>query len=139
MGPDLCSFGPFFLTRLGDLGERIAHRSGPPDPSTIPAYVYHAYDVSHSLVVWAAVFGLVWFLRKKPFWPLGAWALHILCDIPTHSVRFFPTPYVWPFATPFYDGTPWGYRAFMIWNYVAITTAYVAVWFWKRKLKTPSA
>src|SRR5439155_3658591 len=59
MAPDLLSFGPFFLTRIGDIGERWAnHRFGPPDPSIIPAYVYHAYNVTHSLVVWAGLFAL---------------------------------------------------------------------------------
>jgi hypothetical protein len=128
MCPDLFSFGPFFLTRLGDLGERITHhRSGPPDPSTIPAYVYHAYNVTHSLVVWALLFGLVWRLKGKAYWPLAAWALHILCDIPTHSTRFFPTPYLWPLHTPFYNGTSWGNRTFMIWNYSLISLTYLAL------------
>src|SRR5438477_11668878 len=109
MAPDLLSFGPFFLTRIGDIGERWAnHRFGPPDPSIIPAYVYHAYNVTHSLVVWAALFLVVSKWRGNWFWPLAAWGLHVLCDIPTHSTRFFPTPYLWPLPTPFYDGHSWG-------------------------------
>ena len=66
----------------------------PPDPSIIPAFVYHAYNVTHSLVVWLAVSLIVWRLGKRWPWILGAWALHVLCDIPTHSTRFFPTPYL---------------------------------------------
>src|SRR6185436_21093972 len=58
MAPDLFSFGPYFLTHLGEIGQRWAHRSfGPPDPMTIPTYVYHAYNVTHSLVMWAILLG----------------------------------------------------------------------------------
>src|SRR6185436_4595384 len=97
MAPDLLSFGPFFLTRFGDIASRWAHRTfEPPDPHIIPAYVYHAYNVTHSLVMWALLFGLVWAWKRRVYWPLAAWALHILCDIPTHSTRFFPTPFLWP-------------------------------------------
>src|SRR5882724_2292944 len=82
MCPDLFSFGPFFLTHLGDIGERWAHhRMSPPDPSIIPPYVYHAYNVTHSLVIWAALFGLAWGatayrrngVSARAVWPLGAW------------------------------------------------------------------
>src|SRR5262245_18942774 len=76
MAPDLLSFGPYFLTRLGDIGERWANRKfGPPDPHTIPQYVYGAYDVTHSLVVWSALFLVIWLWLGKPYWPLAAWAL----------------------------------------------------------------
>ncbi len=132
MAPDLFSFGPFFLTRLGDIGERLARHSGPPDPSLIPAYVHHAYNVTHSLVVWLCFFGVVWALRKKPWWPLAAWGLHILCDIPTHSTRFFPTPYLWPFATPFVNGRPWARGSFMAINYSLIGLTYLLL-MWRRK------
>ena len=73
MMPDLLSFGPFFLTHMGDIGERWAHHQfGPPDHRMIPAYVYHAYNVTHSLVVWAVLFALVWYWRGKIFWPLAS-------------------------------------------------------------------
>ena len=136
MCPDLFAFGPFFLTHMGDIGERWAHhRMGPPDPKTIPPFVYHAYDVTHSLVVWGAMMILAWSLWGKRAWPLGAWGLHILCDIPTHSTRFFPTPYAWPFKTHFYNGVSWGRRSFVLRNYAAIALTYLAILAY-RKLKT---
>lgn len=150
MCPDLFSFGPYFLTHAGDIARRWSgHRMGPPDPRTIPPYVYHAYNVTHSLVVWSALFALAYAwvayqqsrsLRLNPstplqiLWPFGAWPLHILCDIPLHSTRFFPTPYLWPFPTPFYDGTPWGRRPFMIANYGLIALVYLGLLL-RRKLR----
>jgi hypothetical protein len=126
MGPDLFSFGPFFLMwALHGFSPMHRAPAGHPDPSAIPHYVYAAYNVTHSLVVWGAVGALLWLARKRAPWVWGAWALHILCDIPTHSIRFFPTPFLWPFATPFVDGVPWANRWFMAANYAAIVTAFL--------------
>ncbi len=126
MMPDLVSFGPFFLVRLPIIWQRwtTTHRFGRPDPHEIPSYVYHAYNVSHSLVVWLVLFLLVAKIRGRLFWPLAAWGLHILCDIPLHGMRFFPTPYLWPLPTPFYDGSPWSNKPFMIANYSCIVAVY---------------
>ena len=154
MCPDLFSFGPFFLTHMGDIGERWAHhRMGPPDPRTIPAYVSHAYNVTHSLVVWIALVALCWGVSAyrrsggsaptrhdapspiQTLWPLGAWGLHILCDIPTHSTRFFPTPYLWPLPTPFFNGHSWGNKTFMLANYSGVALTYAVLAYRKSKLQ----
>src|SRR5579864_7447445 len=133
MCPDLFSFGPYFLTHMGDIGERWAHHHmGPPDPRTIPTYVYHAYNVTHSLVVWVVALLILRLLTRShahSLWPFGAWGLHILCDIPTHSTRFFPTPYLWPFPTRYYNGTSWGNSTFMIANYSGIALIYLVLAF----------
>src|SRR5438128_5753317 len=67
MAPDLFSFGPFFLTHLPTIIQRWGSRQRmePPEPRIIPEYVYHAYKVTHSLVVWTAVFAIFWAVRKK--------------------------------------------------------------------------
>jgi len=65
--------------------------------------------------------------RAFSLWPFGSWGLHILCDIPTHSLRFFPTPYLWPLPTPFYNGHSWGNRTFMLANYAGIALAYLVL------------
>lgn len=132
--PDLFSFGPFFLTHLPTIMARWGHRHRmePPDPSIIPAYVYHSYPATHSLFVWALVFLLVWIFRGRIPAVLGAWGFHILCDIPTHSTRFFPTPYLWPFHAPFYNGTPWARPRFMLFNYVSIGSIYLAIYIYRR-------
>ena len=106
-------------------------RMEPPDPRIIPEYVYHAYNVTHSLVIFAVVFTLAWLVMKKIPWVLGAWGLHILCDIPTHSTRFFPTPYLWPFPTPFVNGHRWSTPTFMLANYSCITATYLAIYTYK--------
>ena len=73
MAPDLLSFGVFHVTHPGWFTERLAGRvSGPPALTLLPPYVFHAYNVTHSLVVWAVAFFLLWQLMKKPPWLLGA-------------------------------------------------------------------
>jgi len=159
MMPDLLSFGPFFVYRAPVIFQRWSHHLfGPPERRLIPSYVYHAYHVTHSLVMWAAMSSVcygTWLCRHprtpdtrslafryavtpaRALWPLGAWGLHILCDIPTHSIRFFPTPYLWPFRTPFYDGTPWARPRFMILNYLAIALTYAALAAYRKAKQYP--
>jgi hypothetical protein len=54
MMPDLLSFGPFFIMWAfhGFAGRTPGE---PPDPALIPAYVYQAYNVTHSLVIWSSM------------------------------------------------------------------------------------
>jgi len=128
MCPDLFSFGPFFLTHFPAILERWRHHQfGHPDHRMIPSYVYQAYHVTHSLVTWAVLMTLAVLIYRRRAWPMAAWGLHILCDIPTHSTRFFPTPYLWPFETPYYDGIPWARKSFMVGNYLAILGTYLAL------------
>jgi len=128
MAPDLLSFGPFFATRLGWLKSGLLGEGfGPPPLSSLPPYVFHAYNLTHSLVVWTLLFGLFWIVLRRPPWIWLAWGLHILCDIPTHDTRYFPTPYLWPFPTPFVDGIRWATPWFMAANYSALTAVYFAV------------
>ncbi len=112
-GPDIVAFGPFLVSQIGSSAW-----------VKFPPYVHQSYDVTHSLVVWAAVTGIVWILRKSFPWILCPWALHSLCDIPLHSIDFFPTPYLWPFSTPFYNGTSWGRPGFILGNYLALMATY---------------
>jgi membrane-bound metal-dependent hydrolase YbcI (DUF457 family) len=134
MAPDLLSFGVFHVTHPGWLTQRlVGNISGPPALTLLPPYVFHAYNVTHSLIVWAVVFFLLWQLMKKPPWLLGAWLLHILCDIPTHAASYFPTPFLWPFPTPFVDGVPWSTPWFMAANYTAMFIVYGCLFFYFRR------
>jgi len=128
--PDILVFGPTFLRRI--FGNRVIIE--PPDPSTIPAYLYEGYNITHSLVVFTVVFGIIWFIRHRPMWELGGWGLHILIDIPTHATRFFPTPYLWPFPHPKVDGHSWFSPEIFIPNVLLLIILY-AIWFWKSRKK----
>ena len=83
------------------------------------------YQFSHSLVIFVAVFGIVWLIRHEPSWVMLGWPLHILIDIPTHTTRFFATPFLWPISSYQFDGISWGQRWFLILNYSALASAYL--------------
>jgi hypothetical protein len=131
MTPDLLSFGIFHAMNPGWIGRRLMGEiSGPPALESLPPYLFHAYNITHSLVVWGAIFGLLWLVRKQPPWLLSAAILHVLCDIPTHTESYFPTPFLWPFPTPFVNGISWSTPWFMVTNYAALVTIYAAMCFY---------
>lgn len=137
IAPDLFSFGPFFASTFLGLAERPHFSSEPPDPSLIPHYVSQLYQVTHSIIIFAVIFALVWFLRKKPFWEMSAWGLHILMDIPTHSYKFFPTPFLWPISDLKLNGWHWG-SPWIFWPDVALLTV-LYIWFFIIKKRSHAA
>jgi hypothetical protein len=137
MAPDLLSFGVFHATHPSWIAMRLTGEvSGPPALAILPPYVFYAYNVTHSLVVWATAFCLLWLVTKKPLWLLAAWLLHILCDIPTHTESYFPTPFLWPFSTPFVDGIAWSTPWFMAANYASMFIVYFGMFLYLRKNRT---
>lgn len=136
--PDLFSFGLVFANGLRVHGLDFFNGLGhPPDPTLIPAYVYSLYNATHSLVVFAFVFGLVWLGRGKPLMELGAWGLHIAVDIFTHSEAFFPTPFLWPLSDLRVDGVPWSDPRIFFSNVLLLAALY-AWFFLRRKKKKPA-
>ena len=94
------------------------------------------YQYSHSLVIWAVVFLIVWAVFKRPRYELLGWALHILIDIPTHLLAFYPTPFLFPISDyRFAHGISWGTQWFMIINYSALLLVYARMIFFKRVSK----
>ena len=133
MAPDLLSFGLFYLTDPQWISRRfLGEDSGPPPISILPEFVFHAYNFTHSLVALSALSGLIWVLRRNPPWVFLAWGIHILCDIPTHSSAYFPTPFLWPLPTPFVDGISWATGWFIATNYAALLLTYIALLVYRR-------
>lgn len=124
LAPDLCSFGILWIAAMLGLSPKPDFSHGTPPESSIPPYVHQLYDVSHSLVVCLAVFALLWLLMKRPIRELGAWGLHVLVDIPTHSFDFLPTPFLWPLSDWKFDGWPWSQSAILIPNFTLLLLLY---------------
>lgn len=81
----------------------------------------YLYQFSHSLVVWAFTFLAVWFFSKRPRYELLGWALHILIDIPSHTIGFYATPFLFPISDyRFPYGVSWANTWYMIINYSAL-------------------
>ncbi|HTY99554.1 MAG TPA: hypothetical protein VMB75_06950 [Rhodocyclaceae bacterium] len=141
--PDLLAFGPHFAGSLWDslLGNPVQPIGPGHGYAAIPGYVFAIYHVTHSLVVFLTAFLAAWAIRRRPFWPMAAWGLHILMDIPTHSERFFPTPFLWPLSDYTVNGMPWGQPLILVPDLVLLAGVYI--WYFgihrRRKGASPPA
>ncbi len=133
--PDLIAFGPYFiLAFLGLVPRPGFYLSGHLPPFAIPQFVYALYSISHSLIVFAVVFGIVWLILKKPRLTMLAWAFHIVLDIPTHDISFFPTPFLWPFSHFEVNGVSWAHPMVLVPDIILLVALY-AYFFVVRKNK----
>ena len=124
LAPDLFSFGILWIAATLGLSPKPDFSHGTPPASTIPPYVHHLYDVTHSFVVSLAMFAILWLVMKRPVWELGAWGLHVLVHIPTHSFAFFPTPFLWPLSDWKFDGWQWNQSTILIPNFTVLLLLY---------------
>ncbi|MBI2130578.1 hypothetical protein HYU10_02300 [Candidatus Woesearchaeota archaeon] len=121
--PDIIPFAPVFIMRLlsGNFDR------GPPPISSIPKYTTMAYGFTHSIIIFSIVFLLVFLLTRKWYWPMAGWGIHILSDIPTHSSRFFATPFLFPVSDYRYNGISWGTPWFMALNWTALLIVLILI------------
>jgi len=92
------------------------------------------YDISHSLVVWAAVTLCTMLYFRHAYAVTWPWALHILIDIPGHNTaQVIFTPFLWPFSRFVIHGwwnwlsVPW-----LIVNYAVLTFVIAGILLRKR-------
>ncbi len=138
--PDLFAFTLPFVWLFGNVIFGNLSFSDFPKPEntepfprdTLPVFnlASRLYNFSHSLIVFFLIFTIVWIILRRPIWEMLGWFLHILIDIPTHSYRFFPTPFLWPVSQWKINGFSWATPWFLILNYAAIILAY---WFLKKR------
>ena len=102
--PDLLSFGILFVIGIAT---GTLHR-GKPALESLPSWIFSAYNMTHSLIVFAVVFLIVFLITKKWFWPMLGWWIHILIDIPTHSTSSFFPRLSYSFGKYRFDGISWG-------------------------------
>ena len=133
LAPDLFSFGLLWMAATLGLAEKPDFSHGTPPESTIPPYIHHLYEVTHSLIVFVVVFLVVRLLLKRPVWELASWGLHILVDIPTHSSAFFPTPFLWPLSDWRFNGWQWMTPTILVPNFVALSLFYA--WFLRQSYR----
>lgn len=119
----------FWNLAFGGLSFSDLPRSNTAEPAphdTLPIFrlTQLLYNISHSIIIFLIVFGVVFFIFRRPLWELGGWLFHILLDIPTHSYKFYPTPIFWPFSGWKFNGFSWATPWFLIINYAAIGVVY---------------
>ncbi len=121
------------LTALPSVHDRTL--TGSDHSAQLFQYTHTLYNISHSAVIFLLTFFIVWFFAKRPVWEMGAWLLHVLIDIPTHSNQFYPTPFLWPVSHFGINGFPWASPGFLTVNYLLIAAAYSALYFVRKKIK----
>lgn len=114
--PDLLSWGIYMVYTI----IKRAH-FGKPELSLIPKWVFSLYGVTHSIIIFAIVFAIVWIILGKIPFLLLPWIIHIIIDIPTHTREFLGTPFLWPLSNWLFPGISWGTLWFMLVNYFIIT------------------
>lgn len=107
----------------------IWRSDGPPLPPDL-ARAYHDYYVyTHSLVVLAAVLGLLLVIKKRHWlWFAIPYAFHIMLDLFTHE-RYL-TPIFFPLSDWTFSGLAWSDLRIYVPNLIALALVYT--WIWRR-------
>ena len=87
-------------------------------------WVWPLYHGGHSLVVFAAVFGLVWAILGRPVLEMLGWAPHILID----TMESSPSISLWPLSNYGFNGIRWENRWFLALNYAALPAILACLW-----------
>ncbi len=129
--PDLLTEGLFGLLLLLNIGGMPDWEHGHPNITDYPVFAQILYSATHSLVVFALLFGAIWLMARRPIWIVAAWGLHILIDIPTHSLALFPTPFLWPLSDFIVDGISWDSP--IVWTIdIALLLVTYALWLYPK-------
>lgn len=137
--PDFLAFVPFLAGSWVGLFTYPHWASGStPSPDAFPSFVYLGYSLTHSLIIFALVFLLVWIIRRKPLYEMFAWPLHIIFDIPLHSNDFFPTPFLWPLSDFHIDGISWAHPFVFLPNVILLILIYGYFFMYKKGWKKMS-
>ena len=126
--PDFFSFGILFVINIVTWSSPA--RAGSYEEQNFPAWLYNMHHILYSLPLYFLIFGLLWLIFKKPYWPIGGWFIHIFIDVLTHT-SFFPPHFLWPFSDFHLELTTWASPTFMAINYVAIIVVYTVLYFFR--------
>ena len=123
----------FFIIIISQKGFNLINLNKIIQSSPYSGIINILYNISHSLIIFIIVFLLAWVIFKKPIWIMCGWLLHILIDIPTHTIGHFATPMLWPISNFKINGLIyWREPLFMIIDIVALIIVY---WIILRKEK----
>ncbi len=133
--PDALTEGLFMVLLLLKVGGMPGWEHGHPNITDYPLFAQDLYALTHSLVIFSLVFALVWVVARRPVWLVAAWGLHILIDIPTHSLALFPTPFLWPISDFKVNGIGWDNPIILIPDAFLLILAY-ALWLYPKLRRT---
>ena len=124
--PDVLAFGPMVAAGLWLrlAGDPSAGGHGLPRVHIgLPLY-----PAGHSLIVFLLVFGITTILARRIVFEMLGWLMHILIDIPTHSLDYYATRFLWPVSDYRIDGIAWWTPWFWAATYGALGVAWFVIW-----------
>jgi hypothetical protein len=124
--PDVLAFGLPIVAGLALLAAGKDVQSGHFPPRV--HFGLPLYPAAHSLVVFAAVFGLTCLAWRRVVYSMLGWLMHILIDIPTHSEAYYATHFLWPVSDFRIDGIAWWTPWFWVATYAALAIVYALMW-----------
>jgi hypothetical protein len=89
-------------------------------PPLVEMLVHHLHCILHSAILAATITVLIWELYGAFWLPLLGWWSHIVIDVFTHSVDFYPSPVFYPLTQNGFDGIAWNTPWFMVLTYSAL-------------------
>ncbi len=133
--PDILAFTIGFIWLLWNLAFSGLSFADLPNPNSVEPitqdtlFIFQLtsvlYKISHSAIIFFIIFFIAFLIFRRPIWELGGWFIHIIFDIPTHSYKFYPTPFLWPISGWKFNGFSWGAPWFLILNYSALIIVYL--------------
>jgi hypothetical protein len=127
--PDGMAFGPSFAAGLwlrlaGNPNSDSAHGNVLPHVHIgLPLY-----PAAHSLIVFLLAFALAAILARRVVFAMLGWLLHIVIDVPTHSLRYYATRFLWPVSDYRIDGIAWWTPWFWVATYGALGAVFFLLW-----------
>lgn len=127
--PDVLAFGPSFVAGLW-LRLAGGASSGSAGGHVLP-HVHIGlplYPAGHSLIVFLLAFAFTTILARRVVLEVLGWLLHIAIDIPTHSLRYYATRFLWPVSDYRIDGLAWWTPWLWVTTYVALGAVFFLLW-----------
>ncbi len=111
----------------------VGGKFGKPVIAEIPGWTFTLYNISHSLIIAAAVILLVFVIMRRVPVYMFAWPIAIVMDALTHSRAYLPTPFLWPISGWTLPSISWGTWHFIAVNYALIAVAMTLIILYKRR------
>ena len=109
--PDLLAFSALTFWSIFTLGEihPANHALADATAQTYSLFYFTdlLYNIGHSFVIFFIVLLLLWLIKKRFYWAMGGWFLHIFIDMFTHTKLEYATPILWPISSFVIDGFAW--------------------------------
>jgi len=90
-------------------------------------WAWDVYNCTHSLLVFAVFFLVLWLVMRRPVVETLGWLLHILLDSFTHR-GMFAIQVLWPASSVRLDGIPWERGWFLAVTYAVLITVCFLLW-----------